>query len=60
MFHLILTGIALVTGDPEPTRAIYDTLHIAFEKNTDNILAQSREYIYDVNPEVIRALNIKI
>ena len=60
MFHLILTGIALVTGDPEPTRAIYDTLHIAFEKNTDNILAQSREYIYAVNPEVIRALNIKI
>ena len=60
MFHLILTGIALVSGDPEPTRAVYDTLHIAFEKNTDNILAQSRENIYSVNPEIIRALKIKI
>ena len=60
MFHLILTGLALVSGDPEPTRAVYDTLHIAFEKNTDNILAQSRENIYSVNPEIIRALKIKI
>jgi hypothetical protein len=60
MFHLILTGIALVSGDPEPTRAVYDTLHIAFEKNTDNILDQSRENIYSVNPEIIRALKIKI
>lgn len=60
MFHLILTGIALVSGDPEPTRAVYDTLHIAFEKNTDNILDYSRESIYSVNPEIIRALKIKI
>ena len=60
MFHLILTGITLVSGDPEPTRAVYDTLHIAFEKNTDNILDQSRENIYSVNPEIIRALKIKI
>ena len=60
MFHLILTGIALVSGDPEPTRAVYDTLHIAFEKNTDNILDQSRENIYLFNPEIIRALKIKI
>ena len=60
MFHLILTGIALVSGDPEPTRAVYDTLHIAFEKNTDNILDYSRESIYSVNPEIIRELKIKI
>ena len=60
MFHLILTGIALVSGEPEPTRAVYDTLHIAFEKNTDNILDQSRENIYLFNPEIIRALKIKI
>lgn len=60
MFHLLLAGIALVSGDPQPTRAVYDTLHIAFEKNTDNILDQSRENIYSVNPEIIRALNIKI
>ena len=60
MFHLILAGITLVSGDPEPTRAVYDTLHIAFEKNTDNILDQSRENIYLFNPEIIRALKIKI
>ena len=60
MFHLILTGIALVSGEPEPTRAVYDTLHIAFEKNTDNILDYSRESIYSENPEIIRALKIKI
>jgi hypothetical protein len=60
MFHLILTGIALVSGDPEPTRAVYDTLHIAFEKNTDNILDHSRESIYSVNPEILRALTFKV
>lgn len=60
MFHLLLAGIALVSGDPQPTRAVYDTLHIAFEKNTDDILDYSRESIYSVNPEIIRALKIKI